>query len=762
MHKHRLALQDNALGLVPEQVLVLETIGPIQNFMRAVQKVSGLEWLGEHELDDIPPEHGFADDSDPEKPLKGHVFLVMTDQQALSQLHNLFVLWKKDKDIQFERGLAPLKHAFRHLHRIRPWNIDDRIRDTGILDDWKQRLNYGEETVPFEVELWFRVSPERRRLAESHVRDIVTSNGGHVGRPCVITEIAYHALFGQLPRAHIERIRIDTSAYEDIRLLQCEDVMRSLPVGACALPVPHDPMPQSDAAVGSVPPLSFEAPIEGSPILALLDGMPQSKHQLLDQRLVVDDPDGYEATYQAHERLHGTQMTSLICHGDLNLRESPLDRQIYVRPILQPQRGFDGLFAEAIPPDVLPVDLIHRAVHRLFEGDGDEPPAAPTVLFINLSVCDRNRPLIREMSSLARLLDWLSWKYHILFLVSAGNHPQDIEIGILPQSLSTLSPDEVERAVIRALSDDTRNRRLLSPAETVNGLTVGALHQDDETPVTGHQINPFEQNAVPSVISAHGPGYRRAVKPDILLPGGRQLLIERLGSTGPKATLQVLRSASVPGQKVAAPGKSGRLDAIQYGRGTSNATALASRGAALIFEMIDRLRQQPGMYLPPEYDVVLTKALLAHSAQWSSAKPRFESALKDGANPHTFREHVGRFLGYGAINLARVMNCTEERVTVLGFGEIDDGEGAVFSLPLPPCLSTVNAHLRLTITLAWLTPVHSLRREYRIAHLWFNPNNPVAPERCLPTIMRCSGGLYSTKSWKAMGQERFKMEIRLR
>ena len=75
------------------------------------------------------------------------------------------------------------------------------------------------------------------------------------------------------------------------------------------------------------------------------------------------------------------------------------------------------------------------------------------------------------------------------------------------------------------------------------------------------------------------------------------------------------------------------------------------------------------------------------------------------------------------------MSCTEERVTVLGFGELEDGEGAVFSLPLPPCLSAVNERRRLTITLAWLSPVNSLRQAYRVAHLWFDPKNDIAPDR---------------------------------
>ena len=45
---------------------------------------------------------------------------------------------------------------------------------------------------------------------------------------------------------------------------------------------------------------------------------------------------------------------------------------------------------------------------------------------------------------------------------------------------------------------------------------------------------------------------------------------------------------------------------------------------------------------------------------------------------------------------------------------------AEFSFPLPPSLSAVTDTRRLTITLAWLTPVKCTNQSYRVAHLWFS------------------------------------------
>ena len=51
-------------------MLVLEIVGRIQDFVNAVGKIPGLEWLGEHELEEIEPDYGFEDETRPNKVLK--------------------------------------------------------------------------------------------------------------------------------------------------------------------------------------------------------------------------------------------------------------------------------------------------------------------------------------------------------------------------------------------------------------------------------------------------------------------------------------------------------------------------------------------------------------------------------------------------------------------------------------------------------------------------------------------------------------------
>ncbi len=717
LEQRRIALQGNSLGLEPEQVLVLETVGPISEFIRSVEKVEGLEWMGEHELDDIPPGDGFEHEADPAKSLKGQLFLVMSDLQALDQLRSLFGAWRKNPDAPFARGLAPLKKAFEYLHAIRHWDVEDRLHETGLLEDWQERLEYGNEKVRFEAELWFRKNPERRRSAELYLRQQLEALGGNIVAQTVIPEISYHGLLGEIEITQIEHLLDKRESRAKIKLFQCDDVMFMRPVGQCAFPLDDetDHKEEDKAELGSI--RQTASPAQSSPVIALFDGLPLTRHLRLDGRVIVDDPDNYEADYQARERSHGTSMASLVCHGDLDAQEDVAERPIYVRPIMKPNPAINGQSREAIPEDTLPVDIVHRAVVRIFDGDGGDGPVAPSVRIINLSICDPKRPFLREMSPWARLLDWLAYKYDILFVVSAGNQGEKLELDVSGVDFNSRAFEERQRLVISALAADTRNRRLLSPAETLNGLTVGALHADESGPAPSHLIDPVKRG-LPSTYSAHGPGYRRAVKPDLFLAGGRQLLSEDPSAPNNAMTLRSFASPRAPGQRAATPGRAGALNEECYSRGTSNAAALASRGAAGFYKLVGEVRDLSGIAIPDEYHIVLIKALLVHGACWDSVFPAYRDALKSANNRSAFRDYVARFLGYGSASFEKAMTCTEQRVTVLGFGNLADGEGAEFKLPQPPSLSGVNERRRLTLTLAWMSPINSRHRNYRVAHLW--------------------------------------------
>ena len=720
LENRRIALQNNPHGIEPEQVLVLETVGTIKDFYKAIAKVPGFEWLTEYARETIEPDDDFFVEGKPTETLKSQVFLVMSDQLAQNELLNLYQKWDREPDVKMQLGYQNFKHLFDKLYDIRPWGPEDRIKETGLLEDWQFRLQTIEDSdIPFEIELWYRKSPTRRRVAGAMVRDLISSLDGRVFNEHVIDEIEYHGLVGSISRQNAQTIVERIGRLREIELLRCEDIMFVRPTGQCAAVTPERIVTTDTRSDLKNQPVD-------EPLVALLDGMPLARHRLIDGRLMLDDPDEFAADYQPHEQVHGTAMSSLICLGDVNGDVTPVDRQVDVRPILKPRRVFTGQFFEEIPSDELPVDLIHRAIRRLLASDGDQRPVASSVKVVNLSICDKSRPFDSKMSPLARLIDWLSSKYQILFVISAGNYPESLELDIPRANLTQIDADEMSNAVLRSIAAETRKRRLLSPAEAINALTIGAAHDDLVSQVPGNLIDPFEIKSIPSVLNAHGPGYLKTVKPDLLMPGGRQLLVEHPANVGNNA---VLNTSDFGGHRVADPGTQGSLNQTRDARGTSNAAALASRATHFVHETIVQLRQSYGSVIDASFDAVLLKALLAHGANWGDALPVYESTLKQPTNSKRFRDYVARFLGYGSAEVNRVISANQQRATVVGVGALMDGEADEFRLPLPPSLSAVTEKRKLTVTLAWFSPINSANQEYRVAKLWFNASNGIAPGR---------------------------------
>jgi hypothetical protein len=699
-------------GAPPEQVIVLETVGAVEEFVKAVKK-TGMEWLGEFEEYEIPPDEDFfRDEEHRDAELTGRLYLVMTDQQAIRLMLSLWNHYRKDRNYKFPRGLTKWRDVFKHLKDVRLWGVEDRLRNTGALEDWRRRVEQNQERIRFEVELWYRGEAIKRDQARTSFLHLMQQQGGRIIEDAVIPEIAYHGILAELPIGAIRQVL----AQRDVQFLRSQHVMFFRPVGQSVVSVP-----QGEALdMGLRVPETLPA---GDPVVGVLDGLPLSNHRLLSNSLIIDDPDDLASVYSPEEQIHGTSMTSLILHGELDTNGPALRSRLYVRPILRPDPTYFGApKPESMPDETLAVDLIHRSVKRMFEAEHGQQPTAPTVKFVNFSIGDPTRLFDYSMSSLARLIDWLSFKYNVLFIVSAGNHPREIVLDHPRAQFENLSAADREKKVLQSIASNSRYRRLLSPAESLNSLTVGAIHEDSSPLINlGSRVDPHNIPGLPSPVNALGLGYRRAVKPDILMPGGRQLYGEKIG-THEKTTLEISYSSLSPGLKSAAPGRTpGDLNGTRYSRGTSNATALATRAAAQLYEMLRGLREETGAdMLEDEFIPVLTKALLVHGARWGDVYDRLSELLVAGET-QGFREQAVRFLGYGRVYTERLLGCTVQRATLIGSGQLYNEQAHVYSIPLPPSLNGILVRKRLTITLAWLTPIRSSTRAYRSALLWFDP-----------------------------------------
>lgn len=704
-------LQTAATAIVPEDVLVLETAGTVEDFVKAVSRIGGFEFLAEYDEQDIPPDEDFfAERGGEHVAYTGRVYMVFANQDAFRQLQGLWQRFQNGE--KFERGLTKWRDVFALLRDIRPWGVKDRLEETGVLADWNERAQHGDEIVHCEIELWFRANDEKQQAASQTVRARVQNLGGSVLSEVRVPSIHYHGLAVRLPIQAVQQV-LNTQTRDQVQLVQSEQVQFFRAAGQIAV---------RGAGVGTPATTAFAGPQPaGQSRVALLDGLPLQNHTALANRLLVDDPDGFETDYLAETRVHGTGVASLIIWGDLNgANHSPIPQPLYVRPIMRPvlpPAGTNWAPFERVPEGTLVVDLVHRSVRRLFEVDGQEGPAAPEVALINFSIGILDRPFAGSLSPLARLLDWLSWKHKVLFVVSAGNCMQDVETGRPWSELQALTPVDLASVVLQSVAADTRNRRALSPAEAMNALTVGALHADADI-AAPTQIDPLP-TGYPSPLNAHGLGYRRSIKPDLLVQGGR-LQYQRPNAESQTA-LRPIRVDVSPGIEVAAPGAlAGDVNHTTKSRGTSNAAALLTRAGAMLASVLEELRLDEGAAaLAGVPDAVVIKALLAHGARWGELGTALHGHFGAIANADKRTEHVTRLLGFGRLEINDVAECSPTRVTGVGGGTLAADGGAEHRFPLPPSLSGKRGLRRLTVTLAWFTPVNPLSHKWRRAQLWF-------------------------------------------
>lgn len=722
-------LRNDPSSIAPERALVLELAGSQVDVQAAIRPIKGLEFFGSGETVFEPDEDFYVTDKSKNKEqymnqpfteglespddisqsVHGRLYLSMPDIAALKQLLSLWKCWQAGEDLP--KNFKKWRDIFAILHDIRPWGPDDRLSQETI-SYWQEIVDEDPRAMQrIEVEMWFHENQKNRATAYRRVKDTVDQAAGTVIDHSVIEDVGYESVLVDIPSEEIRRLAVR----KEVHLLVCDDIMFLRPQSSIDLPdAPTELEPEAEVPVKELDALP--------PVAALLDGVPVQNHDLLAGRLDIDDPDDLEAMSIVAKRYHGTAMASLIVHGDRNIARQALSRPLHVRPVLCALVDEEQ---ECFQRNRLLIDVIYQAVRRMKEGDDSSEATAAEVFLVNLSLGDSRRPFSGPISPWARLLDYLAERYGILFLVSAGNIKKPLPVSGFANGIQLEDADPLvrEREMLSALSAQKAYRTLLSPAEALNPITIGAMHKDAvDGPRGAFAIDPYHTHDLPNVSSALGLGHRKVVKPDIHLPGGR----EHLQPQGSHGSLSVVPKKTRAGLRAASPDGAGNLDRTSLTMGTSAATALATRAAHLIFDVLmDRDGGPMRTDLEPEFRGVVVKALLVHRAKWGGRADFLDG--NDGPGPHgqgkhnERRDNIARLLGFGFPEVEEVLSCAPNRATLVGYGTINAREANIHRIPLPPSLERVREPRVLTVTVAWFSPVNRRHQAYRQAKLEVTP-----------------------------------------
>lgn len=678
--------------------MVFEVIGPVTEFGVAAQAL-GLEWLDTDDFAAQPSPAGMADDEDAgseegeedeASALPKLLYLTMPTERALQSLLSQWARYKAGQEPGPE--YVALWRLFDYLHAMRVWSVEDRI-DPSLAGYVEELLSTSDDrSVDVEIDLWYRTEKDRRDGSFNVVRQMVQEVGGEMLDLVEIEEIRYQGALVSVPASIARQL-----ATGEALLAKANEVMTIRPQSAF----------ESRAEAGEA--AEFAATETQAPqkecVAVLLDGYPVEQHIALENRLSIVEVDVTGAQASADSRHHGTAMASLILHGDMRKAEAVLGRPLAVIPVLTAGGGT----SETTPAGKLPIGVIYRALRAIVDAKSNGNEDLSRAVVVNHSICDVMVPFVRRPSPWATMLDYFSHEHQLLFIVSAGNVFSSLPLADCANlaAFQAMSPQERQASIVAAIERYKGRRGLLSPAESFNALTVGALHEDAIGDVPAPLIDPYPEIGMLNLASALGLGVNRSVKPDIIEAGGRFAV----GcSNTPHGYVEIHPKVSaLLGQQVASPSRTGRLNSTTHTAGTSNAAALITRASHFVADAVEELYRSEGkQWRESPTRAVVIKALLAHGCSWGSIGRILDAAYDEGPRYIARRRTtITRFLGYGRPELHRVVSGASNRVTLLAEDVVDHGKMHKYKLPIPQSMINNREIRRLTITLAWTCePTH--------------------------------------------------------
>ncbi len=430
---------------------------------------------------------------------------------------------------------------------------------------------------------------------------------------------------------------------------------------------------------------------DDAPLAAVLDSGIFTGNPLLKNVVVAEEEFDTTENTTTDVNGHGTGVAGIVVYGDFTNsiqtgNFKPLVR-VYNGKIMHDENG-----APCFPDDKRPEQIVREAI-EYFNKEFD-------CRVFNLSVGDRDHLYSGgRQFAWAEMLDQLARELDIVIIISAGN--------VIEPGLEEFSSRE---ELMKQSRDQLfmPGHRLIDPATSALGITVGSITRFDEPSVVPNRITSISAGKKDylSVFTRIGKGVNGAIKPDVVDYGGNF------------AVSQFMRSRNIwvkNNMGLLEPTLNNTNDRIFKGYcGTSFSAPHATHIVARIERALEK-------QLHEKASANLIRAIFINSARYSEdmveCSEKSEDPLYTGkSNPK--QERKLRLYGFGRADDS-LLYSDYNRVTLFTEDKLSLRSFHLYKIPVPKEFLQIKANKVISISLAYNPITRLSRKDYLTNNLWF-------------------------------------------
>lgn len=430
---------------------------------------------------------------------------------------------------------------------------------------------------------------------------------------------------------------------------------------------------------------------DDAPLAAVLDSGIFTGNPLLENVVVAEEEFDTTENTTTDMNGHGTGVAGIVVYGDFTNSIETGNFKPLVRvcngKIMHDEEG-----NPCFPDDIRPEQIVREAIEYFNKEFGCR--------VFNLSVGDREYLYSGgRQFAWAEMLDQLARELDVVIIISAGN---------------VSAPKLKEFSSREELMNQSRNQlfmpehRLIDPATSALGITVGSITRFDEPSVVPNRITSVSAGKKDhlSVFTRIGKGVNGAIKPDVVDYGGNYAVSQLMRSRNRWVTNDL---------GLLEPTLNNTNDKIFRGYcGTSFSAPHVTHIVARIERALEKqLQEKPSANL--------IRAIFINSARYTDDMVEWADKSEDSlytgkSNPK--QERKLRLYGYGRADDS-LLYSDYNRVTLFTEDKLSLRSFHLYKIPVPKDFLQIKANKVISISLAFNPITRLSRKDYLTNNLWF-------------------------------------------